>query len=128
MLPRFVIAQYDPNSGRRQGLFQAALALKRTGTLSVADHDTLEGILAWFGKNLQTPNKSTLSNHPGRQPQAICRFKDSAINHIANMREYGLVLERYGWMVEELRTKRPGYVVYQDRHQIAAYPFADTPT
>jgi hypothetical protein len=127
-LLRFVIAQLDLDSGRRQGLFQAAFALKRTGTLSAADHDALEGILAWFGKNLQTSTRLTLSNRPGRQSQAICWFKDGANTHIAKIREYGLVLERHGLLMDELRTKRPGYIVYQDRHQVAAYPFADTPT
>ena len=128
MLLRFVIAQFDSASGRRQGLFQAALALKQTGTLSAVDHDTLERILAWFSRNLQTPTRFSLTNRPRRQAQAICWFKDGAVNHIANMREYGLILEQYGMLVEELRTRGPGYVVYQDRHQIAAYPFADTPT
>lgn len=128
MLLRFVTAQLDPHSGRRQGLFQAAVSLKQAGALSAADHDTLERLLSWFSRNLQTPARLSLSGRPGRQAQAICWFKDGATKHIGNMREYGLVLEQYGLLIEELRTSRPGYVVYQDRHQLAAYPFADTPT
>ena len=36
--------------------------------------------------------------------------------------------ERYGIEVEIITTTRPGYIVYEDRFQVAAYPFADTPT
>ena len=43
------------------------------------------------------------------------------------MREYQRLLEAYGQNVVILRTKRPGYVVFEDQYQIVAYPFADTP-
>jgi hypothetical protein len=29
--------------------------------------------------------------------------------------------------VRELRTERPGYILYEDEHQVAAMPFAETP-
>ncbi|MDP3854060.1 hypothetical protein [Phenylobacterium sp.] len=38
------------------------------------------------------------------------------------------LLEQHGIWGEVLRTARPGYVVYEDDHQVLAYPFADTPT
>ena len=47
--------------------------------------------------------------------------------HIRRMREYQQTLETYGLTVEMLRTERPGYIVYEDEHQVVAYPFADTP-
>jgi hypothetical protein len=43
------------------------------------------------------------------------------------MREYQRVLERHGVAVQMLRTKRAGYVLYRDAHQVVAYPFACTP-
>ena len=43
------------------------------------------------------------------------------------MREYQRVLEAYDIRLEMLRTERPGYIVYEDDHQVVAYPFADTP-
>ncbi len=125
---RFVIAQSDPNSGRRPELFQAALALKRADVLPDADGEALEGVLPWFGQNLETPARLSLTRRPRRQPQAICWFRDGAVQHIGHMRRHGQVLADYGLLTEEIRTNRSGYVVYQDRHQVAAYPFADTPT
>jgi hypothetical protein len=35
---------------------------------------------------------------------------------------------RYWTAVKVIKTHRPGYVVYEDEFQIAAYPFSDTPT
>lgn len=95
--------------------------------LLATDRGTLKRIVAWFGSNLRVPTRLSLANRPRRQAQAICWFKDSANEHIGNIREYGLVLEQYGLLVDELRTKRPGYITYQDRYQAAACPFADTP-
>ena len=42
------------------------------------------------------------------------------------MREYQALLESYGFAVQMLREKRPGYVVYEDQHQVVAYPFSET--
>ena len=36
------------------------------------------------------------------------------------------ILDAHGIHVEVVTSRRPGYVVYEDRHQIAAVPFADT--
>ena len=33
-----------------------------------------------------------------------------------------------GVAVEMIKTERPGYIVYEDEYQIAAYPLADTKT
>jgi hypothetical protein len=37
------------------------------------------------------------------------------------------LVESAGIEIEELRTTRPGYLVYEDRHQVVALPFTDTP-
>ena len=38
------------------------------------------------------------------------------------------VVRRCGHAVTELRTLRPGYIVYEDELQVIAEPFRDTPT
>jgi hypothetical protein len=60
--------------------------------------------------------------------QAISWLKESAIEHVAQMHAMVTILEAHGLVVDRIRTKRPGYVIYEDEHQVAAYPFADTPT
>jgi hypothetical protein len=126
MLIRFIIGRTDPDSGRRQGLFQALGELRDSGRMLAHDHARLWSITDWFGENLRVPPRFSLSSAPHRKAQAICWFRDSARRHIARMWEVETILSDYGVDVLVIRTRKPGYVVYQDEHQVTAYPFADT--
>ena len=128
MFIRFVIKQIDKDSGRRQGLFQAAKSLRESGTLGDADHKRLEAIRDWFDQHLERPAKLAVSSRPHAKAQAISWFRDSATQHITKMREFQEILERNGMMVEMIKAKRLGYILYEDEFQVAAYPFNDTPT
>jgi hypothetical protein len=44
------------------------------------------------------------------------------------MREIVGILDAHGISVEVLHTARPGYVVYEDKYQVAAEPFSETAT
>lgn len=126
MFIRFVIAGRDEDSGRRQGLFQAGDALRRSGRMSAADIARLDELQAWFREHLAVPERFSLSSKPHRKAQAISWFRDSALEQIGRMREYQALLESYEIAVEMLRERRPGYVVYEDEHQVVAYPFSET--
>jgi hypothetical protein len=128
MFIRFVIKRLDSDSGRRQGLFQAARELRLNGDLSDAEHAHLDDIRAWFNMNLEKPARLALSSRPHANEQAISWFKDTAATHIAKMREFQEILERHGRVVDVIKTDRPGYVLYEDEFQIAAYPFSETRT
>jgi hypothetical protein len=39
------------------------------------------------------------------------------------MRELSDVLTRNGYLVSQITTDRPGYVVFEDDHQVVAEPF-----
>jgi hypothetical protein len=125
---RFIIDQIDSDSGRRQGLFQAAKALRETGRLSGVDERHLRSINDWFDTNLERPVRLAVSPRPHSKAQALSWFKDSARMHIDKMREFAEILRRYDIDVQMIRTDRPGYVLYEDDYQVAAYPFADTQT
>lgn len=127
MFIRFVIGALDEDSGRRQGLFQAGEALALSGNMAVDDLEYLETLYSWFKTQLPVPTRFALSAKPHAKAQALSWFRDTSIEHIAQMREYQRVLEQYGLQVAMLRTKRPGYIVFEDQHQVVAYPFADTP-
>ena len=126
MLIRFIIGRTDPDSGRRQGLFQALAELREPGRMLEHDHARLSAIGDWFDENLRVPTRFSRATGPLRKAQAICWFRDSARRHIAKMWEYESVLRDYGVDVLVIRTRKPGYIVYQDEHQVAAYPFAET--
>jgi hypothetical protein len=125
---RFVVHEKDEDSGRRTGVFQAAYDLHESRELSEDEMSRLGDVLAWFGRHLPKPDRLTISARPHAKDQAISWLKESAVEHMAQMRAMVLIMEAHGLVVDRIRTKRPGYVVYEDEHQAAAYPFADTPT
>lgn len=126
MFVRFVIGHLDTDSGRRQGLFQAGDELLESGRMADIDADTLRATYGWFKANLAVPTRFSLSARPHAKSQALSWFRDTAAEHIGNMRTYQRLLQGYGLSVEMLRTVRPGYIVYEDDYQVVAYPFADT--
>ena len=125
---RFVVHTKDEDSGRRTGIFQAAAALRDSAELTREERSRLDEIRGWFGQHLAKPDRLSLSAKPNKKAQAISWFKESAIEHITRIRAMLLILKSHGVVVEAVRTTRPGYIVYEDEHQVAAYPFADTPT
>ena len=127
MYVRFVIAKRDAQSGRRQGLFYAAYETAGLGMLSADELAALDEIHEWFARNLSEPTRASWSAKPHAKGQALSWFKESAVAHVSKMRTLQSVLKEHGVFAEVLRTARPGYVVYEDDHQVLAVPFADTP-
>jgi hypothetical protein len=127
MFIRFVTSEIDRQSGRRRGLFYAAYELEDRKEVGASDLEQLRAIHAWFSKNMCEPTRLTLSSRPHATAQALSWFRETAIDHISKMREMQIVLAKHGVFAETLRTSRPGYIVYEDAHQVVAHPFADTP-
>jgi hypothetical protein len=125
---RFVIQKNDIDSGRRQGLFQALSHLEYENALLPGEQRQYDEIYQWFRSNLKKPTSFSRSLKPHAKNVAISWFKDTAIEHIAKMRVLASILMAHGIAVELLKTERPGYVVYEDQHQVAAEPFRETVT
>jgi hypothetical protein len=126
MFIRFVIAGRDQDSGRRQGLVQAADELRASGRMSATDEQRLTEVEQWFRDTLPVPKRFAVSSRPHSKAQAISWFRDTAGEQIYRMRDFQAILEFYGIAVEMLRERRPGYIVYEDDHQVVAYPFSET--
>src|SRR5262245_46708726 len=125
---RFVIDQRDAVSTKRQGLFQALGELRDRNLLDprqVARHDAA---YVWFRMNLRKPRRLARSRKRHATAVALSWFKDSALEHIRRMRELADILETHGVRVHMVTTERPGYIVYEDRFQVAAEPFSETTT
>jgi hypothetical protein len=41
------------------------------------------------------------------------------------MQEFIKIAEQYDIVIERIISKNPGYVVYEDEHQVSAVPFKD---
>lgn len=126
MYIRFVVHLKDEDSGKRQGIFQTLVVVREMGLLYAYEVERVKEIHKWFNNNLDKPSSFNRSSKPHASSKAISWFKDSAKEHIAHMRELGAILEGHGIEVLMLQTERPGYIVYEDEHQITAEPFPET--
>jgi len=128
MLLRFVVDAIDRDSGRRRGVVHAAAELRDSDSISTADRGRLRAIADWFNENLERPATFAVSKKPHAKAQAISWLKADAAEHVRRMWELHTLLGKYGVHVNVIRTTRPGYVIYEDEHQVTAYPFSDTRT
>lgn len=123
---RFEMLTQNLNTGEPDGLFVVAYALVRGGELPAYYHDLLSDLIGWFAKNLTKPTRFSSSTSEGRyrrDTKGVSWYKDTSHEHIAKMREISAILTELGYGVNELATKRPGYIVYEDEIQIVAEAF-----
>ena len=128
MYLRFVVAEIDEDSERALGVFHAMWNLRNAGKLHAYEEGHYDSVRWWFNANLACPTRFTAAKAPfsRKRNRALSWFKDSAIDHIAQIRELVEILENHDAHVRTLKAKRVGYIVYEDEHQIVAEPFADT--
>lgn len=127
MFVRFVVDEIHPRSGRRLGVLHAIRYMVDDHELDAHELKHVESVRDWFNLRLERPD-SFSRRRRSDQKLALSWFRDSAHEHISKMREMAAVLERHGRIVHELWTDKPGYIVYEDEHQVAAEPFAETGT
>ena len=120
---RFVVTERDHRSDQQRGIFTALYALERQGQLESYELAWFREVEDWFNRNLKRPDRLAWSTRPNAPERAITWLKMSADEHVRNMRQLMALLDQKGVPVEELRTEKPGYIVYEDAHQVAAIPF-----
>ncbi len=127
---RFVVMQPNEGTGTPLGLFSVAYELKEECKLTKHEYIWLTELLNWFGKNLNIPNRFNKTKSKGyyhrQHTNGICWFKSSATTHIKKMREISHILSEHGHFINEVKSTRLGYIVYEDEVQIVAEPYADT--
>jgi hypothetical protein len=126
MFVRFVVMDRDDDSHRLMGVFHASFGLRDRGQLSNAAGSRFEALRQWFNRHLPVPRRFSREKGRQRLQKAICWFKTDAVEHLGKMREMTTMLEQHGIHTRRLRSQRPGYIVYEDRFQVAAVPFRDT--
>ncbi|GAA2829950.1 hypothetical protein [Aminobacter aminovorans] len=127
-LLRFVTHSTHEPFGHRSGLFKIAYALRRELPAEAPFAADLAEQLLWFEANMAVPTRFSTSRHPGAQESALSWVKAGAHEHVRRLRLLVSLVEAVGHLkIVELRTMRPGYVFFEDDHQVIALPFADTP-
>lgn len=125
---RFVTHLTHPPFGHRSGVFKVAYELRRSHPSAAPFVRELIEQLAWFEANMAEPSRFSPSRYPRAQETALSWVKATANEHVRRLRLLVSLVEHAGHLkVVELRTERPGYVVFEDDHQVVALPFADTP-
>ncbi|AGB44491.1 hypothetical protein Mesau_02048 [Mesorhizobium australicum WSM2073] len=125
---RFVTHSTHPPFGYRSGVFKVAYELRRTLPPLTPRFEDMAEQLSWFETNLAVPTRFSTSRHPRAQETAISWIRSSAKEHVRRLRLLVALVEELGHTaIDEIRTERPGYVVFEDDHQVVALPFADTP-
>jgi hypothetical protein len=123
---RFVTVTIDWHSGRRQGVFQAAAVLVEANVLNDYELEELQNLRKWFNEHLNKPDRFSRSTRSNAARKAISWYKSSATQYITRMRSMCRILNDHDVPTEMLASARPGYIVFEDEHQIAAEPFAET--
>ena len=123
MFIRFVIADRDKDSDREAGVYTALYALEQRGELAPHELAWFREDDRWLTKNLRRPTRFSWSSRPHAPKRAISWLKASAEEHITRMRSLVALLEHKQIGVTELKTERPGYILYEDEHQVVAMPF-----
>jgi hypothetical protein len=125
---RFVTPRIDESSCRRQGVFHAVGDLVDTGELPPHDLEELIRLRRWFNTYLAVPNRFSRSWRRNAAHKTLSWFKSDAREHVRRMRLFCRILDEHGVWTEMITSAKPGYVVFEDRHQVAAVPFAETMT
>lgn len=128
MFIRFARIVPDPDCRLAEGMFQL---LDDLPTLAEDDWRPAEigRVRAWFAEHLDKPE--ALEKRIGRQGvrqlrQGLCWFDEMAGEHIEEARYPAWLLNDLGLPVEEIRSERPGLLLYDDGLQIVAVPDCET--
>jgi hypothetical protein len=123
MFIRFFSSEIHYRSQVAAGLFFAASKLRWTDKLPDYEFDALSELRNWFNVHLESPFDHL--PRTGRYERAICWFKPTAREHLARAWEMIAILERNDVLIWTTRSRKTGYVYYEDEAQIFAEPFDD---
>jgi len=124
-LLRFVLLRSHPDTGVEEGVFNVAYHVTRKSLIPQVDRQALQDLLRWFETNLAIPTRFNRSRSKYRRNTAASWLKPTATEHIDKMRALAAILQKNGYHVSQITTDRPGYVVFEDDHQLVAEPFRD---
>jgi hypothetical protein len=113
---RFQTEVRSPQTGLPLGLFRASVKLRADFELPSYMDEMLEESLEWFNDNLIVPRLGSQRGRP------IFWFRTEADDCLAQIWNLVALFNEEGLYVEQRTTLRPGHIVYQDAHQIAAIP------
>lgn len=123
MFIRFVSGEIDEDSRVSAGLFCAAFELRWSGGLPQYEFDLISELRDWFNIHLESPIKHLPRGFS--YERAVCWFKATAREHLARAWDLVTILERNDVLIWTIRSRKTGYIYYEDEAQVFAEPFDD---
>lgn len=124
MYLRFVVEQIDERTGKYAGLFTLAYHLRDQNRFTYQEEEQVQDLIDWFKANLPIPDRfSRNRNGSHKNTYGLSWFKPESTEAINRMWQLKAMIENHGFNIEVIKTDRPGYVVYEDEHQVVAEPF-----
>ena len=125
MYIRFITQFRNEKDQIETGMFSAAEFLRVGDLLFEYDKKNLEQIIKWFSLNLKKPDRLSKSTRKNPANVSLSWFKSSATAHLNQMHALKEILERYEMRVDIIKRTRPGYIVYEDDHQVSTIPYRE---
>ena len=128
---RFAGTEIDASSGQPSGVFQVAYRIRRNDASPAPLRAAVATRLRWCDQHRRQPRRLSHRRHRFRrsasgdwlrEPVAISWFKPQATVHLGRMRALVALLRSHGLVIQELRTRAPGYITYEDEYQVVAVP------
>ena len=123
MYIRFITQFMNEDKELETGIFHALRYIAEHPLTQEEDAKNLKALNRWFNGNLDRPDKFSNASRHNPVPISLSWFKDSAKEHITKVYEFTEILERYHLVIERVISKNPGYIIYEDEHQVSAIPF-----
>ena len=122
MYIRFITEFINEYDEKETGVFQALGFLLRSYHVQDYDATRLEEIRTWFSKYLDKPTKFNKSKSKNNENAAICWYKSNSKEHIKRMYDLIPIFENYDIVITVIKRENPGYIIYEDKYQIATLP------
>lgn len=130
MYLRFVRPNRIGSMNAREGIFRAAYELRYSDNLDEHTSKQLEQLLDWFRIHLVIPDRFHRSKSKTKEhnhTKGLSWFKGGENESLDKAFELSSLLNEVGFPIETIKSKRIGYIIYEDRFQVVAEPFSDTP-
>src|SRR5262245_21933769 len=79
--------------------------------------------IGWHSANISNARPGSPGHRVRMRPDSYLVAKGWRDGTVSHMRNLVALLEHKNSSVTELKTERPGYVLYEDDHQVVAMPF-----
>ena len=118
MYIRFQGKRQNSTSASKLGVFQLAFELRDYGDLPKYTEKELIENIEWLKMHLKSPKILEKPEHH----RAIAWFHPRANEPIKRIRAIKTTLEEYGYHIDQISTRDPGVIIYEDGFQVIAKP------